>query len=67
MERQFAKDGAKISTEDYNYTYEEHCGTRAKIAETVQRGGNASSMEREVRAWQETIRVAQKILEGTGE
>jgi hypothetical protein len=35
----------------------------AKIVEAAKQGGKTSSMEREIRAWQETLKAAQKVLE----
>jgi hypothetical protein len=63
MERQLARDGPKSVQSTIKTLTKNIAEHESKIAEAAQRGGNTSSMEREIRAWQETLKAAQKVLE----
>ncbi|MGH7625431.1 MAG: RHS repeat-associated core domain-containing protein, partial [Gemmatimonadaceae bacterium] len=63
MERQLARDGPKSVRSTIKTLTNNIAEHEAKISEAAQRGGNTSSMEREIRAWRETLKAAQKVLE----
>ncbi|MCY7412778.1 MAG: hypothetical protein LH471_07045 [Salinibacterium sp.] len=63
MERQLANAGRKSVEKTVKTLGRRIAEHEAKIAEATAQGGKTSSMEREIRAWQETLKAAQKILE----
>jgi RHS repeat-associated core domain len=63
MERQLATAGRKSVEKTVKTLGRRIAEHEAKIAEATAQGGKTSSMEREIRAWQETLKAAQKILE----
>lgn len=63
MERQFARDGVRSLQSTVRNLTKNIAEHEALMAEYRAAGGNVASMEKEVRAWRETIKAAEKILE----
>jgi len=63
MERQFAQHGARSLQSTIRTMTKNIAEHEARMAKYRAAGGNVASMEKEVRAWRETIEAAHKVLE----
>jgi len=63
MESQFANAGRRSVERTVRKLTGRIAEHEGKISEAAAQGGRTSSMEREIRAWQETIKAAQRVLE----